>query len=183
MMSVQNQTVQMLQIQMLCQKHLRKTPKKQCFKITSFAGKPESIKDTGLFLSPATEKFHKSIDTATKLSAVVHNSETLKEVRKNIIQSIDHIPNHDLVCENPAAATFVGTIERSMQETKEEFNKVVLSIIGSNIGKDNEGCFPSYKNKKKKQVEKQFKGIAGQNTLIASVTVVFIDTIHSYRFQ
>jgi hypothetical protein len=58
------------------------------------------------------------------------------------------------VCENPAAATFVGTIERIMQEIKEEFNKVVLSIIGSNIGKDNEMCFPSYKNKKKKQVEK-----------------------------
>jgi hypothetical protein len=74
---------------------------------------------------------------------------------------MDHILSHDLVCENPAAATFVGTIERSMQEIKEEFNKVVLSIIGSNNGKDNEVCFPSYKNKKKKQVEKQYKGIAG----------------------
>ncbi len=74
---------------------------------------------------------------------------------------MDHILNHDLVCENQTAATFVGTIERSMQEIKEEFNKVVLSIIGSNIGKDNEVCFPSYKNKKKKQVEKWFKGIAG----------------------
>ncbi len=74
---------------------------------------------------------------------------------------MDHILNHDLVRENPAAATFVGTIERSMQEIKEEFNKVVLSIIVSNIGKDNEVCFPSYKNKKKKQVEKRFKGIAG----------------------
>ncbi len=119
------------------------------------------LKDAGLFLSPATEKFHKSIDKATKLSAVVYNSETLKEVWKNIIQSMDHILNHDLVCEDPAAAAFVGTIERSMQEIKEEFNKVVLSIIGSNIGKDNEVCFPSYKNKKKKQVEKRFKGIAG----------------------
>jgi hypothetical protein len=56
------------------------------------------------------------------------------------------------VCENQTAATFVGTIESSMQEIKEEFNKVVLSIIGSNIGKDNEVCLPSYKNKKKKQV-------------------------------
>jgi hypothetical protein len=55
----------------------------------------------------------------------------------------------------------VGTIERSMQEIKEEFNKVVLSIIGSNIGKDNDVCFPSYKNKKKKQVEKRFKDFAG----------------------
>jgi hypothetical protein len=38
---------------------------------------------------------------------------------------------------------------------------VVLSIFGSNIGKDDEVCFPSYKNKKKKQVEKQYKDIAG----------------------
>ncbi len=74
---------------------------------------------------------------------------------------MDHILNHDLVCEDPDAATFVGTIERSMQEIKEEFNKVVLSIIGSNIGKDDEVCFPSYKNKKKKQVETWLKGIAG----------------------
>ncbi len=119
------------------------------------------LKDTGLFLSPATGKFHESIDKATKLSAVVYNSQTLKEVQKNIIQSMNHILNHDLLCENPAAATFVGTIERSMQEIKEEFNKLVLSIIGSNNGKNNEVCFPSYKNKKKKQVEKQYKGIAG----------------------
>jgi hypothetical protein len=64
---------------------------------------------------------------------VVYNSETLKEVQKNIIQSMDmdHILNHNLVCENPTAATFVGTIERYMQEIKEEFNKVVLSIVGS----------------------------------------------------
>ena len=92
---------------------------------------------------------------------MVYNSRTLKEVQKNIIQSINHILNHDLVCEHPAAANFVGTVERNMQEIKEEFNKVVLSICGSNIGKDNEVCFPSYKNKKKMQVEKQYKGIAG----------------------
>jgi hypothetical protein len=142
------------------------TPQKDQKKTTFQKSHPlqesqSQLKVTGLFLSPATEKYHKSIDKATKLSAVVYNSETLKEVQKNIIQSMDHILNHDLVCENPAAATFVGTIERSMQEIKEEFNKVVLSIIGSNIGKDNEVCFPSYKNKKKKQVEKQFKGITG----------------------
>ncbi len=63
---------------------------------------------------------------------------------------MDHILNHNLVFDNPAAATFVGIIERSMQEIKEGSNKVVLSIIGSNNGKDNEVCFPSYKNKKKK---------------------------------
>ena len=136
--------------------------KKKLFKNSHPLQQSQSrLKDTGLFLSPAKGKIHKSIDKATKLSAVVYNSQTLKEVQKNIIQSMHHILNHDLACEKPAAATFVGTIERSMQEIKEEFNKVVLSIIGSNNGKDNEVCFPSYKNKKKKQVEKQYKGIAG----------------------
>jgi hypothetical protein len=44
-------------------------------------------------------------------------------VRKNIIQSIDHILNHDLVCELPAAANFVGMVEQNVQEIKEEFNE------------------------------------------------------------
>ncbi len=92
---------------------------------------------------------------------MVYNSRKLKEVRKNIIQIIDHILNHNLVCEHPAAANFVSMVEQNMQEIKEEFKKVVLSISGSNIGKDNEAYFPSYKNKKKTQVEKQYKGIAG----------------------
>ncbi len=85
----------------------------------------------------------------------------MKEVQKSIIESINHILNHDLVCENPAAANFVGLVERNMQDIKEEFYKVVLSIFGSNIGKENEVCFPSHKNKKKKQVDKQYKGISG----------------------
>jgi hypothetical protein len=38
------------------------------------------FKDTGLFLSLATEKFHKSIEKAIKLSEVVYNSQKLNEV-------------------------------------------------------------------------------------------------------
>ncbi len=114
-----------------------------------------------LFLSPATQKIHDSTEKATKLSEVVYNTRKLKGVQKNIIESINHILNLDLVCENPAAANFVGLIERNMQEIEEEFNKVVLSIFGSNIGEDNKVCFPSYKNNKKKQVDKQYKGIVG----------------------
>jgi hypothetical protein len=74
---------------------------------------------------------------------VVYNSRKWKEEHKNIIESIDFILNHNLVCKNPAAANFVSIVERNMQEIIEELNKVVLSIFGSNIGKDNEVCFPS----------------------------------------
>jgi hypothetical protein len=84
------------------------------------------FKDTGLFLPPATPIFHNSIEKATKLSQVVYNSWKLKEVQKNIIESIDHILNHNLVCKYPAAANFVGMVERNMQEIREEFNKVIF---------------------------------------------------------
>jgi hypothetical protein len=40
------------------------------------------FKDTGLFLSPATTKIQESIEKATKLTEVVYNSQTLKEVQK-----------------------------------------------------------------------------------------------------
>ena len=63
------------------------------------------------------------------MTEVVYNSWTLKEMQKNIIQSIDHILNHDFVCEHPAAANVVGTVERNKQKIKEEFNKVVFQFV------------------------------------------------------
>jgi hypothetical protein len=79
------------------------------------------------------------------LSEIVYNTRSLKEAQKNIINSLDHILNHYLACENPAADKFVAEVERKMQAMNTEFNKEVLSILGSNIGKDNQLCFPSYK--------------------------------------
>jgi hypothetical protein len=104
-------------------------------KLLTLHRKACQFKDTGLFLSPATQKIHDSEGKATKLSEVVYNTQILKEVQKNIIESIDHTLNDDLVCEIPAAAIFVGVVERNMQENKGKFNTVVLSIFGSNIGK------------------------------------------------
>ncbi len=49
------------------------------------------FKDTFLFLSLATQRFHDSIEKATKLSEFVYNTWTLKEVQKNIIESNNHI--------------------------------------------------------------------------------------------
>jgi hypothetical protein len=43
------------------------------------------FKDTFLFLSPATQKFHDSIEKATKLSEVVNNTRTLREVQKILL--------------------------------------------------------------------------------------------------
>ena len=99
------------------------------------------LKDTYRFLSPATKSLHDSIEKANKESEFKYNARQLKEARKNIIETVDHILNNDLV--------------------KEDFTKEVISIVGSRTGKDNELCFPSFKNKTTKQVQKRHKGISG----------------------
>ncbi len=96
---------------------------------------PSRLKDTGLFLSPSTEKFHESIEKATKLSEVVYNSQKLKEVRKNIIQSIDHVLNHDLVCEHPAAANFVGMVEKKCRKLKKNLIRWSFQFLGQILEK------------------------------------------------
>lgn len=119
------------------------------------------LKDSYRFLSPATKSLHESIEKASKESEFKYNARQLKEARKNIIDSVDHILNNDLVQEFPSAAKYVAEMERKMQEIKEDFTKEVISLVGSRIGKDNELCFPSFKNKTTKQVQKRHKGISG----------------------
>jgi hypothetical protein len=47
-----------------------------------------------------------------------YKTKSLGEARKNIIASVDHILQHDLVQENPIAAEFVSTMEKEMQNKK-----------------------------------------------------------------
>ncbi len=122
--------------------------------------KLHALKDTFRFLSPATKSLHDSIEKANKSSEFKYNACQLKEEWKNIIETVDHILNNDLVWEYPAAAKYVAEIERKMQEIK-KITKEVMSIVGSKIGKNNELCFPSFKNKRTKQVQKSHKGIYG----------------------
>jgi hypothetical protein len=120
------------------------------------------LKDTYRFLSPATKSLHDSFEKANKESKFKYNARQLKEAWKNIIETgVDHILNNDLVPEFPSAAKYVADIEREMQEIKEDYTKEVISIVGSTIGKDNQLCFPSFKNKTTKQVQKRHKGISG----------------------
>jgi hypothetical protein len=112
-------------------------------------------KDNSLYLSPTTKKLHDNLEKASK------NTQPLYATRKFIIHSIDHILNHDLVCEDPLAAKFVSDMEREMQVIEERFNAQILSLLGSRTGQNNELCFPSINNKKRKVVEKRFKGYTG----------------------
>jgi hypothetical protein len=95
---------------------------------------------------------HNSIEKASKDTQILYTANSLREARKNIIASVDWILQHDLVQKNPIAAEFVSTMEIEMQNIKEHFNTKMMSILGSKIGKDNELCYPSFKNKKNKRL-------------------------------
>ncbi len=117
-------------------------------------------KDNSYYLSPTTKKLHDSLEKASVKSQPLYTTNSLREIRKNIIQLIDYILNHDLVCEDPLAARFVSEMEREMQDIKERFNTQLLSLLGSRTHQSNELCFPSFNNKKRKVVDKRFKGYA-----------------------
>ena len=119
------------------------------------------FKNTGLFLSPTTKQLMQSIEKTSNSVQVLYNQEELKATHKNILLSVDHILGHDLVKEDPHAATFVTELDRKVQELKEQFTKSILSICGSRHGKDGELTFPSFENKKQKYIDKRFKGISG----------------------
>ena len=119
------------------------------------------FKNTQTFLSPTTKELHRSIDKAASSVKIIYNTNELKAARKNILQSINHILGHDLVQENPQAASFVAKLERKVQEIKEEFTKSIYSITGTMHGNDGELTFPAFQSRKRKYVDKRFKGLLG----------------------
>jgi len=68
---------------------------------------------------------------------------------------------YDLVQENPQAAAFVAELERQVQEIKEEFTKSIYSITGTMHGNEGELMFPAFQSRKRKNVDKRFKGLSG----------------------
>ena len=117
--------------------------------------------DTHKYLSPSTKELHNSIEKAKEKSSIVYTSTNLRSVRKNIIESIDHILNHDLVLVNPKIAQYVNDLERQIHSIKEDFTKDIMSIVGQHIGNDNEVTYASFNNKEKEIVDKRFKGYGG----------------------
>ena len=130
------------------------TPTKQVNELLRF-------KDKHTFLSPTTKELQRSIEKAASSAKIIYNTNDLRAARKNILQSVDHILNHELVLENPQAAAFVSELERKVQEIKEEFTKSVHSITGTMNGNDGELTFPAFQSRKRKKVDKRFKGLSG----------------------
>ena len=53
--------------------------------------------ENSLFLSPTTKKLHNSIEKASNSTQTLYTMNSLREARKNIIASVDHILQHDFV--------------------------------------------------------------------------------------
>jgi hypothetical protein len=106
------------------------------------------FKNTGSFLSPTTKQLMQSIEKVSNSVQVLYDQEELKAKHKNILLSVDHILGHDLVKEDLCGATFVTELDKKVQEVKEQFTKLILSICGYQYGKDGELTFPSFENKK-----------------------------------
>ena len=51
-------------------------------------------------------------------------------------------------------------IGKKVQEIKEEFTKSVHSITGTLNGNDDELTFPAFQSRKRKKVDKRFKGLS-----------------------
>ena len=119
------------------------------------------FKDKHTFLSPTTKELQRSIEKAACSTKMIYNSNDLILTRKNILHDVDHILKHDLVKENTQAAAFVYELEKKVQAIKEEFTKTVHSIIGTLNGNDDELTFPAFQSRKRKKVDKRYKGLSG----------------------
>ncbi len=53
--------------------------------------------ENSLFLSPTTKKLHHSIEKASNSTQTLYTTNNLRDSRKNIIASVDHILQHDFV--------------------------------------------------------------------------------------
>jgi hypothetical protein len=53
--------------------------------------------EKSLFLSPTMKKLHNSIEKVSNLTQTLYTTNSLREARKNIIASVDHILQHDFV--------------------------------------------------------------------------------------
>jgi hypothetical protein len=101
---------------------------------------------------------HDNLEKASINTQPLYTTKSLRETKKNVIHLIDHILNHDLVCEDPLDAKFVSDMEREMQDIKEWFNRQICLFLVQELVKKNELCFPSFNNKKRKVTEKRFNG-------------------------
>jgi hypothetical protein len=61
---------------------------------------------------------HNSFEKASKDTQTLYTTKSLREAKKNIIASVDHILQHDLVQETTIAAEFVNTMVKNAEHKR-----------------------------------------------------------------
>ena len=110
-------------------------------------------------ISPASRQLHKDIfdNSPTKLN--MHNTDTLKASRKNMLENIQYIIDYGNVTENPKVAKMFDEMEKYIQSTKSDIQKLnhVERIRTPPKGRIE---FPAFNNKKTKP-QPRLKGPCG----------------------
>ena len=115
--------------------------------------------NTITYLSPATKQLHQDLANSQKASCVRHTTNSLRDSRKTIIESIDWMIEYGLIDKNEHAAEIFDDFERYVQKTKWKLQQIRLE---DNTRATRQGTleFAAYNDKKKKP-EKRYKGVAG----------------------
>jgi hypothetical protein len=105
------------------------------------------------------KKLHQDIAENIPANLCHHTKETLRESWKHMLESIQYILDYGKVDVNPKAANFFGDLEKYVQKSKLEIQKLLLleKVKMPQKGRIEFGAF----NNKKWKPEPRLKGLTG----------------------
>jgi hypothetical protein len=121
-----------------------------------------SSNDQTLYLTPTTRVFQQNLKNAAESNPEIYDQKRLQTIRKNLIESMDHIFQHALVSENERIGKFVTVLSRSVNNVLDLFHRAVFEECGNTfIGRDDELVYPATSRKRTKHEHRRNKGFGG----------------------
>ena len=110
-------------------------------------------------ISPASRQLHKDIFDNSPANLHIHNTDTLRASRKNIIENIQYNIDHGNVTHNPKVANIFDDMEKYIQNAKSDIQRLnhVERIRTPPKGRIE---FPAFNHKKRKP-DPRLKGPCG----------------------
>jgi hypothetical protein len=111
------------------------------------------------FISPLSKQLHQDIAENSPANLCHHTKETLRESWKHMLESIQYILDYGKVDVNPEAAIFFDDLDKYVQKSKLEIQKLQLldKVKTPQKGRIEFAAF----NNKKRKPEPRLKGPAG----------------------
>jgi hypothetical protein len=111
------------------------------------------------FISPSSKRLHKDIAENSPAKLCHHTKETLRESQKHMLESIQYILDYGKVDQNPEAAKVFYGLEKYVQKSKAETQKLLL-LEKAKTPPPGKIKFAAF-NDKKKNPEPRLRGPAG----------------------